>query len=68
MFQTRFATDGLDALLVTHPANVFSLSNFKGSAGMLLVTPEGVSQMSHLPQVFLLFSLLLFMEYKHEKQ
>ena len=41
--QTRLVADGLDALLVTHGANVFYLSNFKGSAGMLLVTPERAS-------------------------
>ncbi len=34
----RFDPVGISALLVTHPANVFYLSNFRGSAGMLLVT------------------------------
>ena len=36
----RFDPVGISALLVTHPANVFYLSNFRGSAGMLLVTAE----------------------------
>ena len=41
--QTRLVADGLDALLVTHGPNVFYLSNFKGSAGMLLVMPKHAS-------------------------
>ncbi len=36
----RFDPAGVSALLVTHPANVFYLSNFRGSAGMLLVAAE----------------------------
>lgn len=32
------ASDGLDALLVTQPTNMFYLSSFRGSAGSLLVT------------------------------
>lgn len=38
--QTRLVADGLDALLVTHPANVFYLTSFRGSAGMLVLTPN----------------------------
>ena len=38
--QTRLVADGLDALLVTHPANVFYLTSFRGSAGMLVLTPD----------------------------
>ena len=38
--RTRLAADGLDALLVTHPANVFYLTAFRGSAGMLVLTPD----------------------------
>jgi Xaa-Pro aminopeptidase len=39
----RFDQVDISALLVTHPANVFYLSNFRGSAGMLLVTRDGVT-------------------------
>ncbi len=35
------AREGLDALLVTHPPNLRYLSGFTGSAGLLLVRPEG---------------------------
>ncbi len=38
--RARFDLVGISALLVTHPANVFYLSNFRGTAGMLLVTAE----------------------------
>lgn len=38
--RARFDPVGISALLVTHPANVFYLSNFRGTAGMLLVTAE----------------------------
>ena len=41
--QRLLAADRLDGLLVTHPANIFYLSNFTGSAGMLLVMPEAVT-------------------------
>ena len=37
----RLSQDGLDALLVTHPANIFYLTSFRGSAGVVLLTPEG---------------------------
>ncbi len=40
VLRERFDPVGISALLVTHPANVFYLSNFRGSAGMLLVTAE----------------------------
>jgi len=36
---TRLAHDELDALVVTHLANIFYLSRFRGSAGILLVMP-----------------------------
>ena len=36
--RTRFAADGLDALLITQPANIRYLIDFKGSAGMLVLT------------------------------
>ena len=39
--RTRLVADGLDALLVTHPANVFYLTSFRGSAGILLLMPDG---------------------------
>jgi len=39
--QTRLAGDGLDALLVTQPANIFYLTSFRGSAGVVLLTPDG---------------------------
>ena len=35
--QTRGQGEQLDLLLVTHPANIFYLTGFRGSAGMLLV-------------------------------
>jgi Xaa-Pro aminopeptidase len=38
----RLAADGLDALVVSHPANLRYLAGFSGSAGLLLVTPRGV--------------------------
>jgi Xaa-Pro aminopeptidase len=38
--QTRLAGDGLDALLVTQPANVFYLTNFRGSAGMVVLLAD----------------------------
>ena len=38
--RTRLADDRLDALLVTQAANIFYLSNFKGSAGVLVLTPD----------------------------
>jgi Xaa-Pro aminopeptidase len=37
----RLATDGLDALVVTHPANIRYLTGFSGSAGLLFVAPQG---------------------------
>ena len=33
---------GLDALLVTHPPNIFYLTGFSGSAGTLIVSPDGL--------------------------
>ena len=39
----RFDQFGLSALLVTHLPNVFYLSNFRGSAGMLLVTRDAAT-------------------------
>ena len=36
----RLAADVLDALLVTHPANIFYLISFRGSAGAVLLTPD----------------------------
>ena len=41
--RARFDQAGVTALLVTHPANLFYLSNFRGSAGMLLVTRDEMS-------------------------
>lgn len=41
--RARFDHAGVTALLVTHPANLFHLSNFRGSAGVLLVTADDVS-------------------------
>ena len=38
--RSRFDGAGVSALLVTDPANVFYLSNFRGTAGMLLVGPD----------------------------
>jgi Xaa-Pro aminopeptidase len=37
----RLASDGLDALVVTHPPNIRYLTGFSGSAGLLLVAPQG---------------------------
>ena len=37
--QVRERGDGLELLLVTHAANIFYLTGFRGSAGMLLVGP-----------------------------
>jgi Xaa-Pro aminopeptidase len=39
----RFDQLGLSALLVTHQPNVFYLSNFRGSAGMLLLTRDAAT-------------------------
>ena len=39
--RTRLAADRLDALLVTQPANIFYLASFRGSAGILLLMPDG---------------------------
>ena len=39
--RTRLAADGLDALLVTQPANIFYLTSFRGSAGLVVLTPDG---------------------------
>ena len=39
----RFDQVDISALLVTHPGNVFYLSNFSGSAGMLLVTRDSAT-------------------------
>lgn len=41
--QTRLGADGLDSLVVTHHANVFYLSNFTGSAGIMHVTRDDVT-------------------------
>ena len=41
--RTRLAGERLDALLVTNTANIFYLSNFRGSAGMLLIEHERAS-------------------------
>ena len=38
--RTRLRGDDLDALLVTHPANVFYLTSFRGSAGVVVLTPD----------------------------
>ena len=38
----RSSQDGLDALLITQPANIFYLTAFRGSAGVVLVTPDDV--------------------------
>jgi Xaa-Pro aminopeptidase len=40
--QARLAGDRLDALLVTQPANVFYLTGFRGTAGVVVLTPDGV--------------------------
>ena len=37
----RLGQDGRDALLVTDPANIFYLTGFRGSAGAVLITPDG---------------------------
>jgi Xaa-Pro aminopeptidase len=42
----RLAAEGLDALLVSHPANIRYLTGFSGSAGLLLVSPGGVAFVS----------------------
>lgn len=39
--RARLSHDGLDALLVTHPANVFYLTSFRGSAGVVVLTLDG---------------------------
>ena len=39
--RTRLAADRLDALLVTQPANIFYLTSFRGSAGVIVLTPDG---------------------------
>ena len=36
----RFGAAGVTALLVTHPANVFYLTNFRGSAGMVVLLAD----------------------------
>ena len=41
--RARFEGAGVSALLVTNPANVFYLSNFRGSAGMLLAGTNHVT-------------------------
>lgn len=41
--RSRFDSVGVSALLVTDPANVFYLSNFRGTAGMLLVGSDRTS-------------------------
>ena len=41
--RARFEGAGVSALLVTNPANVFYLSNFRGSAGMLLAGVDHVT-------------------------
>ena len=38
--RTRLAADRLDALLVTQPANIFYLTSFRGSAGVVVLTPD----------------------------
>ena len=40
VLRERLRQDSLDALLVTHPANVFYLTSFRGSAGMLVLMPD----------------------------
>ncbi|MEE2637634.1 MAG: Xaa-Pro peptidase family protein [Acidobacteriota bacterium] len=42
-FQTAHVDERLDALLVTHGPNVFYLTGFRGSAGMLLVQSDTAS-------------------------
>ena len=44
--RTRLEADRLDALLVSHPANVFYLTGFRGSAGAVVLTPDGVCLIS----------------------
>ena len=41
--RTRIAADGLDALLITQPANIFYLTGFRGSAGAVLLTRDRAS-------------------------
>jgi len=38
----RLAEKGLDGLLVTHPPNVFYFTSFRGSAGVVLLTRDGL--------------------------
>ena len=38
----RLAAQELEALLITQPANVFYLTGFRGSAGVVLLTPDAV--------------------------
>ena len=38
----RFDALGVDALVITHPPNIFYLSNHAGSAGMLVLTRDAV--------------------------
>ena len=38
----RVANEGLDALIVSHPPNIRYLTGFSGSAGLLLVSRQGV--------------------------
>ena len=39
--QSRLAGDGLDALLVTQPANISYLTSFRGTAGVVVLAPDG---------------------------
>ena len=39
---SRLGDEGLDALVVSHPPNIRYLTGFSGSAGVLLVCPQGV--------------------------
>ncbi len=43
LLRRRVTSAGADALLVTHPPNIFYLSGFSGSAGALLVEPGRVT-------------------------
>ncbi len=38
--RARLSQDSLDALLVTQPANIFYLTAFRGSAGVVVLTPD----------------------------